>query len=109
VQRLCALAGLVLGLLLPRITSDSTVAGTRVTEALVAVGFGVLGLVTVIFSLLFLVVQWASSSLSPRLTLSVMTRSCGGRPPLPSGVPCSPGMMRSALPVGLARQLISHP
>ncbi len=44
-------------------------AGTRVTEALVAVGFGVLGLVTVIFSLLFLVVQWAFSSLSPRLTL----------------------------------------
>ena len=69
VQLLCALAGLVLGLLLPRVTFDSTVAGTRVTEALVAVGFGVLGLVTVIFSLLFLVVQWAFSSLSPRLTL----------------------------------------
>ena len=69
VQLLCALAGLVLGLLLPRITFDSTVASTRVTDALVAVGFGVLGLVTVIFSLLFLVVQWAFSSLSPRLTL----------------------------------------
>ena len=39
------------------------------TEALVAVGFGVLGLVTVIFSLLFLVVQWAFTSLSPRLNL----------------------------------------
>ena len=38
-------------------------------DALVAVGFGVLGLVTVIFSLLFLVVQWAFSSLSPRLNL----------------------------------------
>jgi uncharacterized membrane protein len=69
VQLLCALAGLVLGLLLPRITFDSTVAGTRVTQALVAVGFGVLGLVSIIFSLLFLVVQWAFSSLSPRLTL----------------------------------------
>jgi len=69
VQLLCALAGLGLGLLLPRISTDATVAGTRVTEALVAVGFGVLGLVTVIFSLLFLVVQWAFSSLSPRLTL----------------------------------------
>ena len=44
-------------------------ASTRVTDALVAVGFGVLGLVTVIFSLLFLVVQWAFTSLSPRLTL----------------------------------------
>ena len=69
VQLLCAVAGLGLGLLLPRITLDSTVASTRVTEALVAVGFGVLGLVTVIFSLLFLVVQWAFTSLSPRLNL----------------------------------------
>ena len=69
VQLLCALAGLGLGLLLPRITLDSTVASAKVTDALVAVGFGVLGLVTVIFSLLFLVVQWAFTSLSPRLTL----------------------------------------
>ena len=69
VQLLCALAGLGLGLLLPRITFDSTVASSRVTDALVAVGFGVLGLVTIIFSLLFLVVQWAFTSLSPRLGL----------------------------------------
>ena len=69
VQLLCALAGLGLGLLLPRIAVDSTLASTRVTEALVAVGFGVLGLVSIIFSLLFLVVQWAFSSLSPRLNL----------------------------------------
>jgi hypothetical protein len=69
VQLLCAPAGLVLVLLLPRITLDSTVAGTRVTEALVAVGFGVLGLVTVIFSLLFLVVQRAFTGLPPWLTL----------------------------------------
>ena len=40
-------------------------ASSRVTDALVAVGFGVLGLVTIIFSLL-LVVQWAFTSLSPR-------------------------------------------
>ncbi len=44
-------------------------ASTRVTETLVAVGFGVLGLVTIIFSLLFVVVQWAFTSLSPRLNL----------------------------------------
>ena len=69
VQLLCALAGLGLGLVLPRITTDATVASTRVTDALVAAGFGVLGLVTVIFSLLFLVVQWAFTSLSPRLNL----------------------------------------
>jgi uncharacterized membrane protein len=68
-QLLCAVAGLVLGLLLPGITVASTVASARVSDALVAVGFGVLGLVSIIFSLLFLVVQWAFSSLSPRLNL----------------------------------------
>ena len=69
VQLLCVLAGLGLGLLLPRITTDATVASTRVTDVLIGVGFGVLGLVTIIYSLLFLVVQWAFTSLSPRLTL----------------------------------------
>jgi uncharacterized membrane protein len=69
VQLLFAVAGLGLGLLLPRVTAAPTVASTRVTDALVGVGFGVLGLVSIIFSLLFLVVQWAFSSLSPRLTL----------------------------------------
>jgi len=61
--------GLGLGLLLPRVTTDSTVASSRVTDVLVSAGFGVLGLVTVIFSLLLLVVQWAFTSLSPRLNL----------------------------------------
>ena len=69
VQLLCVLAGLGLGLLLPRITTDATVASARVTDVLIGVGFGVLGLVTIIYSLLFLVVQWAFTSLSPRLTL----------------------------------------
>ncbi|HJY61561.1 MAG TPA: DUF2254 family protein, partial [Streptosporangiaceae bacterium] len=69
VQLLFAVAGLGLGLLLPRITVAPTVASSRVTETLIGVGFGVLGLVTIIFSLLFLVVQWAFSSLSPRLNL----------------------------------------
>ena len=40
---LCAVAGLVLGLLLPGITVASTVASTRVLDALMAVGFGVPG------------------------------------------------------------------
>src|SRR5580693_9345231 len=69
VQLLFTVAGLGLGLLLPRITVEPTVASSRVTETLVGVGFGVLGLVSIIFSLLFLVVQWAFSSLSPRLNL----------------------------------------
>jgi uncharacterized membrane protein len=69
VQLLCIIAGLGLGLLLPRLTTDPTVAGTRVTESLVTLGFGTLGVVAIIFSLLFLVVQWAFGSLSPRLNL----------------------------------------
>jgi uncharacterized membrane protein len=69
VQLLFAVAGLGLGLLLPRIHAEPTVASSRVTETLIGVGFGVLGLVSIIFSLLFLVVQWAFSSLSPRLNL----------------------------------------
>jgi hypothetical protein len=69
VQLLFAVAGLGLGLVLPRITVAPTVASGRVTETLIGVGFGVLGLVSIIFSLLFLVVQWAFSSLSPRLNL----------------------------------------
>ena len=69
VQLVCVLAGLGLGLLLPRISTEPSVASTRVTETLVTIGFGTLGLVSVIFSLLFLVVQWAFGSLSPRLNL----------------------------------------
>jgi uncharacterized membrane protein len=69
VQLLCVAAGLGLGLLLPHITTGASVASTRVTEALITVGFGTLGLVSIIFSLLFLVVQWAFGSLSPRLNL----------------------------------------
>jgi uncharacterized membrane protein len=69
VQLLFAVAGLGFGLVLPQITVAPTVTSSRVTETLIGVGFGVLGLVSIIFSLLFLVVQWAFSSLSPRLNL----------------------------------------
>jgi hypothetical protein len=41
------------------------VASSRVAEALIGVGFGVLGLVSIIFSLLFLVVQCLAAKLSP--------------------------------------------
>jgi hypothetical protein len=62
-------AGIGIGLLLPRITAGPSGASTRVAESLVAVGFGILGLTSLIYSLLFLVAQWAFSSLSPRLNL----------------------------------------
>ncbi len=69
VQLLGAAVGLALGVLLPRFSLEGSVASARVTEALVAVGFGVLGLVSIVFALLFGVVQWGFGSFSPRLNL----------------------------------------
>ena len=68
-QLLFALVGLALGLLLPRITRGLQVSASQVSTMLLSLGFGVLGVTAVIFSLLFLVVQWAHTSFSPRLTL----------------------------------------
>ena len=65
----CALAGLILGLLLPQIGFESTVSSRRVTNWLVGVGIFVVGLVSIVLSVLFLVLQWAFTSLSPRLHL----------------------------------------
>jgi uncharacterized membrane protein len=69
VQLVCVLAGIALGLVLPRIIVAPTLASSRVTESLVSVGFGILGVAGIVFSLLFLVAQWAFGSLSPRLSL----------------------------------------
>ena len=61
--------GIVLGSLLPRIQAGATVPTARAGQVLAAVGFGILGLVTVIYSLLFLVVQSSNTTFSPRLSL----------------------------------------
>jgi uncharacterized membrane protein len=61
--------GIVLGGLLPRIEAGATVPTDRAGQVLAAVGFGILGLVTVIYSLLFLVVQSSNTTFSPRLNL----------------------------------------
>ena len=61
--------GIVLGSLLPRIQGGATVPTARAGQVLAAVGFGILGLVTVIYSLLFLVVQSSNTTFSPRLSL----------------------------------------
>jgi uncharacterized membrane protein len=61
--------GIVLGSLLPRIEAGATVPTARAGQVLAAVGFGILGLVTVIYSLLFLVVQSSNATFSPRLNL----------------------------------------
>jgi uncharacterized membrane protein len=62
-------SGIVLGVLLPRIHSGPTVPTSRTVEVLGAVGFGILGLVSVIYSLLFLVVQSSNTTFTPRLNL----------------------------------------
>lgn len=68
-QLILILAGLGLGLLVPAITRGPEVPARQVTDLLIAVGLGLLGAVALIFSLLFLVVQWASTTFTPRLTL----------------------------------------
>jgi uncharacterized membrane protein len=69
VEVLFVLAGLMLGLLLPQAALGPTVSSTRVSQLLATVGFGLVGLVSIIFSLLFLVVQWVYGTYSPRLNL----------------------------------------
>ncbi|WP_405851818.1 DUF2254 domain-containing protein [Streptomyces sp. NBC_00090] len=68
-QLLFALVGVALGLALPGIDRGPQVSARLVIDMLVALGFGVLGAIAVIFSLLILVVQWAHTTFSPRLTL----------------------------------------
>ncbi|MEU6274657.1 DUF2254 family protein [Streptomyces populi] len=61
--------GLGLGLTVPEIGRGPLLPSRQVAELLLATGFGVLGGATVIFSVLFLVVQWAATTFTPRLTL----------------------------------------
>ncbi|MGO4193466.1 DUF2254 family protein [Arthrobacter sp. YAF17] len=68
-QLFCALAGLALGLALPRVSGGPTVEGNRLSELLFTLGIGVIGVVSIVFALLFGVVQWSASSFSPRLNL----------------------------------------
>lgn len=66
---LMATVGVVLGALLPLVDAGVTVPTGRAAEVLGALGFGILGLVTVIYSLLFLVVQSSNTTFTPRLNL----------------------------------------
>ncbi|MEV6401046.1 DUF2254 family protein [Streptomyces sp. NPDC051907] len=61
--------GLALGLILPGIEGEYQVAADRAVDVLKVVGLGVLSVATLIFSLLFLVVQWAAGNFSHRLVL----------------------------------------
>ncbi|WP_406194410.1 DUF2254 domain-containing protein [Kitasatospora sp. NBC_01560] len=68
-QLLAALAGLGLGVTLPRISGGPMTPAGPVTEIVLSLGIGLLGAIALIFSLLFLVVQWAATTFTPRLTL----------------------------------------
>ncbi|WP_218138012.1 DUF2254 family protein [Streptomyces sp. TLI_105] len=68
-QLLCAAAGLGLGLLAPLITAGPQADAGRVVSVLFTLGFGVISLVSIIYSVLFLVVQFSASTFTPRLGL----------------------------------------
>ena len=59
----------VLALLLARIGAGPTIPATTAVPMLFALAGGLVGFIGIVYSLLFLVVQWASSAYSPRLNL----------------------------------------
>jgi uncharacterized membrane protein len=69
VQAAYILAAVGLGMLVPRISVGATVESRRVTELLVAVGAAFVPFIGIIYSLLFLVVQFGSTTFTPRLNL----------------------------------------
>ena len=68
-QLFYVLAGVALGLLLPQITVGFTVPQAEAAQMLFAVGAGLLTFIGVVFSLLFLVVQFGTTTFTPRLNL----------------------------------------
>jgi uncharacterized membrane protein len=68
-QLLLAAIGLAAGILVPKITLHPLLASGRIVDLLLGAGVTVISLVTVIYSLLFLVVQWVAGNFSPRLAL----------------------------------------
>jgi uncharacterized membrane protein len=63
------LAGFGLGLLVPRIAIGFSVPSTRAIELLFAVGAGIVTFIGIVYSLLFLVVEFGSTAFTPRLNL----------------------------------------
>lgn len=68
-QLVCAVAGLALGVLVPRLSLGPHVDAGPVVTLLFTLGFGVISLVSIIYSMLFLVVQFSATTFSPRLGL----------------------------------------
>lgn len=63
------LAAVALGVTIPRISVGSPVPTTRATEMLVAIGAGFVPFIGIVYSMLFLVVQFGSTTFTPRLNL----------------------------------------
>jgi uncharacterized membrane protein len=68
-QLLYLLAAFALALIVPQIPIGFTVSSARATEALVVTGAGVTTFIGVVYSLLFLVVQFGATTFTPRLNL----------------------------------------
>jgi hypothetical protein len=56
-QLLSALTAVALGLVLPQVRGGPTVESVRLVELLITLGIGVIGVVSIVYSLLFGVVQ----------------------------------------------------
>ena len=69
VQVLYLLIAVALGLAAPEIPIGFTVPAERATEALLAVGIGIVTFIGIVYSLLFLVVQFGTTTFTPRLNL----------------------------------------
>ncbi len=69
IQLAYIVAGLVTGIVLPRIPVGFTVASDVTIQMLFAVGATLLGFLAIAFSLMFLVVQFGSTTYTPRLNL----------------------------------------
>jgi uncharacterized membrane protein len=68
-QLLFIVAGLIAGIFVPKITVSPLVSSGKIVDLLFTAGVTVISLVTVIYSLLFVVVQWVSGAFSMRLAL----------------------------------------
>jgi uncharacterized membrane protein len=69
VQVVYVVTAVVLGLVVPRISVGASVPASRATEMLVAVGAGFVPFIGIVYSMLFLVVQFGSTTYTPRLNL----------------------------------------
>ncbi len=68
-QFVCILVAVALALLIPRIPVGFTVPGDETKTALLSIGAAIVPFIGIVFSLLFLVVQFGSTTFTPRLNL----------------------------------------